>query len=218
MLKSSEASTALMNVRQGVQLRLKMGNKVQLQLKIAAGMLALLNCLALFLYFFPPGGSRAELTQEIGALRSQIAAARGQTAHLETTAAKVEAGGNQSAGFEAKYFLPKRAAYAAVVEEIQRMAKASELQERDGTLSEEPIEGTADLSLLNMTANYEGSYASLMKFVYETDHSPMLLMLDALSAAPQQRSGQISASIRFQAIVREPVANMPTNPAAGARQ
>ena len=44
----------------------------------------------------------------------------------------------------------------------------------------------------------------LMKFLYEADHSPMLIILDALTAAPQQRNNQINATIRFQAIVREP--------------
>jgi hypothetical protein len=214
MLKSSDSSTALIAASRGAQLPLKLGGKAQLRLKIAVGVLAVLNGIALFLYFFPPGGSRAELTQEIAQLHSQIAAARLQTGRLETTASKVEAGSKESGSFEAKYFLPKREAYLAVYEEIQRMAKASELQERDGVWSEELIEGTADLSLLNMTANYEGSYASLMHFVYEADHSPMLLMLDALQAAPQQRSGQINASIRFQAIVREQAPNA----AVGARQ
>jgi Tfp pilus assembly protein PilO len=209
MLKSSEASTALIPAGRGAPLPLKAGGKMQLRLKIAAGVLAVLNGVGLFLYFFPPGGSRAELTQQIAQLHSLIAAARVQTGRLATTAGKVEAGSKESGSFEAKYFLPKREAYLEVVEEIQRMAKASNLQERDGVWSDEPIEGTADLSLLNMAANYAGSYASLMQFVNEVDHSPMLLMLDALQASPQQKSGQINASIRFQAIVREP---------AGARQ
>ncbi|HEY3938257.1 MAG TPA: hypothetical protein VGL97_12555 [Bryobacteraceae bacterium] len=214
MLKSSEASTALLPVSHGAPLPLKAGGKVQWRLKMAAGALALLNGIGLFLYFFPPGGSRAELTQQISQLRGQIAAARAQTGRLATTAGKVEAGSKESGSFEAKYFLPKREAYLKVVEEIQRMAKASNLQERDGVWSDEPIEGTADLRLLNMTANYAGSYASLMQFVNEADHSPMLLMLDALQAAPQQKSGQINASIRFQAIVREEAGSA----AAGARQ
>jgi len=83
------------------------------------------------------------------------------------------------------------------------MVKEAGLQERDAVFSEEPIEGTADLSLLNATANYEGSYESLMKLLNLADHSPMLLMLDALQAAPQQQSGRITTSIRFQAVVRE---------------
>jgi hypothetical protein len=94
-------------------------------------------------------------------------------------------------------------AYVAVVGEIQRLAKASGLDERDVVYTEDPIEGTADLSLLTATGNFQGSYPNLMHFLNETDHSPMLLMLDALTAAPQSKSGEISASVRFQAIVRE---------------
>ena len=116
----------------------------------------------------------------------------------------METGGGQASDFEAKYFLPKRLAYVTVVGEIQRLAKASGLQERDSVNTEEPIEGTADLSLLTASANFEGSYANLMRFLNETDHSPMLLMLDALTAVPQSKSGEINATMRFQAIVREP--------------
>ncbi len=83
------------------------------------------------------------------------------------------------------------------------MVKEAGLRERDAVFNEEPIEGTSDLSLLNATASYEGSYDSLMHFLNLADHSPMLLMLDNLQAAPQQKEGQINTSIRFQAIVRE---------------
>ena len=83
------------------------------------------------------------------------------------------------------------------------MAQGSGLRERDAVFAEEPIEGTADLTLLTNTANYEGSYDNLMRFLYEVDESPMLLMLDNLQAAPQQKGGQISTSIRFQTIVQE---------------
>jgi len=89
-----------------------------------------------------------------------------------------------------------------VIEEIQRMAKVSGLQERDAGFSEEPIEGTADLSLLTIKANYEGSYSSLIRFLFESDHSPMLLMLNSLTAAPE-KNGQIVADIRFQAVIRD---------------
>ena len=69
------------------------------------------------------------------------------------------------------------------------------------------LSGCRLLQLVNITANYEGTNANLMKFLNESDHSPMLLILDSLSAAPQQRNNQINTAIRFQAIVREPVAN-----------
>jgi hypothetical protein len=189
---------------------LQPGGDAQLKLKIGAGVLAALNLIALFLYIFPPGGSRAELEQEIAQLSGQLRASHLATRRVATTAAKVQAGSEQASGFETLYFLDKRRAYVALVEEIQRMAKAADLQVRDGVFTKEPIEGSADLEVLNSTANYEGSYTSLMRFLHEVDHSPMLLMLDALAAAPQQKSGQINTSIRFQAVVRD------ASPGAGA--
>ena len=166
--------------------------------------LALCNAIVLFLYLVPPGGTRGELAAERDRLSGEIAAAQARALHLKTIAAKAETGGQQSVDFEAQYFLPRRQAYATVMGEIQRLAHASGLRERDAVYSEEPIEGTDDLSLLNHTANYEGSYENLLRFLQEVNQSPMLLMLDSLQAAPQQQKGrQINTSIRFQAIIRD---------------
>lgn len=172
-------------------------------LQLAAIVLAVLNCAALYIYLIPPGGSRSELAEQSQQIRSAIVAAKAQTNRLKTISGKVQIGSSQSGDFEAKYFLPKRNAYEAVIEEIQRLVKEAGLQERDAVFSEEPIEGTTDLSVLNATANYGGTYDSLMHFLNLADHSPMLLMLDALQAAPQQKSGEITTSIKFQAIIRE---------------
>jgi Tfp pilus assembly protein PilO len=172
-------------------------------LQLAGIVLALFNGIALYLYMDPPGGSREELTAEGRQVRNQIAVTRGVATRLRNVAEKVQLGSAESADFETKYFLPKRAAYEAVIAEIQRLAQGSGLRERDAVYAEEPIEGTADLTLLTSTANYEGSYDNLMRFLYEVDESPMLLMLDNLQAAPQQKGGQINTSIRFQTIVQE---------------
>src|SRR5579875_3713047 len=118
-------------------------------LQLTGGVLALLNGVALFFYLAPPGGSRKELTEESLQIRNQIIATRAQGVRVRTAAQKVELGNTESSDFESKYFLPKRTAYATVIAELQRMAKASGLQERDAVYTEEPIEGTADLSILN---------------------------------------------------------------------
>lgn len=177
------------------------GARFWLQLTGAA--LALMNGVALFFYLDPPGGSRKQLALESLQVRNQIAATRGKVLRLSSVAAKVQLGSTESAEFESKYFLPKRRAYASVIAEIQRMAKASGLEERDAAFTEDPIEGSVDLSILNSTANYEGTYANLMRFLNEVDHSPMLLILENLQASPQQKGGQIATNIRFRAIVQE---------------
>lgn len=172
-------------------------------LRIAGVVLALLNGVALFFYLAPPGGSKRELMQESEAVRNQILLTRARTARLSNVAAKVTIGNTESGDFEARYFLPKRLAYSAIIAEIQRMSKAAGFQERDAVYTEEPIEGTADLDLMTCTASYEGTYDNLMRFLYQVDHSPMLLMLENLQAAPQQHAGEINASIRFQAVIEE---------------
>jgi Tfp pilus assembly protein PilO len=182
---------------------------IRFWLQLACGALALLNGVALFLYLAPPGGSRETLVDQSRQVRNEIAAARARSVRLKTIAGKVEAGSSESSEFESKFFLPKRVAYEVVIAEIQRMSAASGMKERDSVFTEEPIEGTADLSLLNITGNYEGSYENLMRFLHEVDRSPMLLMLDALQAAPQQHAGLLTTSIRFQAVLREPAGGLP---------
>lgn len=172
-------------------------------LRIAGATLLLLNAVALFWCLDPPGGTRRQLSDQMVQIHDQIAATRANAARVQKIAAKVQTGYKQGTAFEAMYFLPRRTAYQRVIGELQRMAQASGMQARDSVNTEEPIEGSDDLTLLNVTANFEGTYANLMRFLYEVDKSPMLLMLDSLGATPQQASGRITAALRFQAIIRE---------------
>ena len=174
----------------------------QNRLRLLLLTLLILNAVAFYFYFLPPGGSQQDLTEQDQQIKGQIAALSKQGTRLELMASRVQTGSSQITDFKNKFFLPKRIAYGEVIEEIQRMAKISGLQERDAGFSEEPIEGTSDLSLLNIKANYEGPYASLVRFLYESDRSPMLLMLDSLTAAPE-KNGQIIADIRFQAVIQD---------------
>jgi Tfp pilus assembly protein PilO len=56
---------------------------------------------------------------------------------------------------------------------------------------------------MTITANYEGSYANLMRFIHEIDRSPRLLIIEALNAAPQQGSGILNISMKIDTFVRE---------------
>jgi Tfp pilus assembly protein PilO len=175
-------------------------------LQAVIGALALINVVALYLYFFPPGGSRRDLIAESEQIRREIQALQAKAVRLKTVSGKVQTGSSQASDFEAKYVLPERLAYGIVITEIQRMVKESGLTERDAAYSKEPIEGTPDLTLLTSSANYEGKYENLKKFLYELDHSPLLIMVDTIQAAPQQRGDQISTNIRFQTIIRDDAA------------
>ena len=57
--------------------------------------------------------------------------------------------------------------------------------------------------MMSISANYEGTYANLMRFVHELDRSPRLLIIEALNAAPQQSGGTLNISMKIDTFVRE---------------
>ena len=172
-------------------------------LQSSAIVLAVLNAIALFLFASPPRGTRRELADQASQIRSQITSSSSQAARQRAVAQKVQLGSAESSDFMRRYILPKRLAYAAVIAEIQRIAKVSGMVEKDATYSEEPIEGTADLTLLGSSANYEGTYENLRKFLYEVDRSPYLIMMESLQVSPQQRGSQVNSNIKFQAVIQD---------------
>ena len=174
-----------------------------LWLQVVAIVLGLLNLVAVYLLLAPPGGNRSTLESESQQLRQEILSANARASRLKRVAGQVQTGSGEATNFEAKYILPKRNAYERLITELQRITKLSGMQARDAVYSEEPIEGTADLTLLSSSANYEGSYQDLRNFLLQLDHSPVLVMLENLQAAPEQKGNRISASMRFQTILRE---------------
>jgi len=183
----------------------KAGMTLNARFWLLAGGAALLlaNLVLLFLMLFPPGGSETELAARRDQLRTEIRAARTNTTRLRSVSDKVETGSQEATSFETQYFLPERLAYSAIIAEIQRIAKAANVEEREAVYSKEPIEGSDDLSILNAGARFRGTYVNLMQFLNEADKSQMLLMIDTVRATPEQRGGQIDAEIRFQAVIHD---------------
>jgi Tfp pilus assembly protein PilO len=116
----------------------------------------------------------------------------------------VQLGGDQTEQFAHKYFLPNRTAFATLLSELLRMSSAAGLREGQRTYSQEPIEGTDDLTLLTINANYQGNYTELMNFLNQVDRSDQLLILDTLTATPQQQgAGVLNVVTRFLAVIQE---------------
>jgi Tfp pilus assembly protein PilO len=175
-----------------------------LWLKAALAVLVVLNLAAIYLYFAPPGGSRRQLTEQDASIRRESAARFQAASHLKVVSQKVELGGEQTSRFAKQYFIPNRMAFSVLVGEMLRMSSAAGLHEGQRAYSQEPIEGTDDLNLLTINANYSGSYDQLMNFLNQVDRSDQLLILDTLSATPmQQGSGILNVTMRFLAIVKE---------------
>jgi hypothetical protein len=66
------------------------------------------------------------------------------------------------------------------------------------------VEGSDTLSQITISAAYEGTYANLTKFVNLLDKSPRFLIIESLTAAPQQTNvgDTLSVTIKLDTFVR----------------
>ena len=194
------------------------GKNLAQRLRILLGALLTLNLVAAGLILFPPGGSAEDLERQRTSLQSQLAQRRGLVERTRQHAASVEKGRTDGDRFLGQYFLGRRTAYAMVLTELGDAARRSHLKDRETAFTSEPVEGSADLNMMTVTANYEGSYQELMSFVAEIDRSPLLLIMESLNAAPQTGSKTLSVSLKIQAFVREEPAGAPPAPAGPIAQ
>ncbi len=171
--------------------------------RIVLGVLLAANVVAAVLVMYPPGGSAAELERQRISLEAQATTRRAQLAQTSRHAAAVEKGRSEGDKFLGDYFLARRTAYSTLLTELVAAADEAKIKPKEHAYATEPIEGSDSLSLMTITANYEGTYANLMRFVHEIDRSPRMLIIEALSAAPQQSTGTLSISMKLDAFVRD---------------
>lgn len=171
--------------------------------RIVLGVLLVLNIVAVALVLYPPGGSAAELEEQRISLESQARTRRAQLAQTAQHAAAVEKGRAEGDKFLGDYFLSRRTAYSTLLTELVSAADEAKIKPKEHAYATEAIEGSDSLSLMTITANYEGTYANLMRFVHEIDQSPRMLIIESLSAAPQQGNGILTISMKLDAFVRE---------------
>jgi hypothetical protein len=79
----------------------------------------------------------------------------------------------------------------------------AQIKERDRAQTTELIEGSDSLSMMTITANYEGTYRNLLNFIGELERSGPLLIIESLTAAPQQGSNTLAVSMKIDAFIRE---------------
>jgi Tfp pilus assembly protein PilO len=174
--------------------------------RIALGALAAANLVAAGLVLFPPGGSAEDLERQRAALAGQVTSQQALLAQTKQHADAVDKGRAEGDQFLSQYFLANRTAFSTLLSELEAAAKESQIKPRDNAFAMEPVEGSDTLSMMSITAGFEGKYADLMRFVHAIDQSQRLLVIESLSAAPQQNSETLSVSMKLNTFVREDAA------------
>ena len=167
------------------------------------GALVLANLIATGFVMFPIGGSAEDLEQERVNLQAQLQSRQAAFERTSRYAAAVDKGRSEGDDFLKTYFLTSRTGFSTVLTELESAAKPTKIKARERSFSTEPVEGSDTLNMMSITAAYEGTYQDLMRFVYELDRSPGMLIIESMTAAPQANSSTLTVSMKLNTFVRD---------------
>lgn len=175
----------------------------RMKVRAALGTLLLLNIVAALILFKPWGGSADDLERRMVSMRQQLPQ---QQAMLERTKAlvqKVEKARVEGDRFMDKYMLNGRTAYSTVLGELDHAAAQVSLKPRESQYAVEPVDGSDTLGMMTISANFEGEYPNLTKFIHALDRSPRFLIIDSLQAAPQPVGKVVNVNFRLKTFVKD---------------
>lgn len=172
-------------------------------IRIGLGILVAANLVAAYFVFRPIGGSAQQLAQEALELHTQI---RQQQATLDRTkslVSKIESGRGEGDKFMASYFLPRRTAYSAIMADLNDLASQAKIMPRDSAWSLDAVDGSDSLDMMQISANFEGTYPDLIHFINLLDKSDRLVIIESLNATPQQSGGRVNVALKLDTFVQE---------------
>jgi hypothetical protein len=172
-------------------------------IRLALGVLVAANLVAAYFVVRPIGGSAEELSQQALEMHSQIRQQQGVLERTRVLVSKIESGRGEGDHFMGSYFLPRRPAYSAIVGELNDLASQAKITPRDSAWALEPVEGSDTLDMLQISANFEGTYPDLVHFINLLDKSDRLLIIESLNATPQQTGGRLNVMLKLDTFVQE---------------
>ncbi len=168
------------------------------------GVLLFANLVAAAFAFHIIGDSPSELDAQLTSARTTFRAAQQHLNKSKTIIRNMDVSRDQGNTFLTSYMTDRKHTYAPLDGEINSLAKGSGMKVGDWNYSNlEPIEGTDDLSMLTITATFEGGYGQLVKFVNELDRSNRFLLIEQLQVAPQPKGDLLNATVKLNTFVRE---------------
>ena len=173
------------------------------------GLLVLANIVAALLAFKPWGGSAEDLARQQVDMQQQLTSMQARLEKTKALVTKAERARNEGDGFLAEYTTVRRSAFSTILTELERVSQEAGIQTRPVSYELTQVEGSDTLDQLSISAAYEGSYAALTKSVNLLDKSPRFLIIESLTAAPQQSTtgDTLSVSIKVDTFVREQPGN-----------
>lgn len=175
--------------------------------RLVVGTLLLANLVAAYFVWRPLGGSAEELNQELNLVQSQIRQKNARLREMRQIVTKVNTARMQGDSFTMQYFMNRQTAYSTIVSELLEDAKQAGIKSsRATTFNQEPVEGSENLSILSVQADFDCEYAQLIKMLERLDKSDRFIIIESLTAQPRQTAGIITVTMKASTFIREEVA------------
>jgi type IV pilus assembly protein PilO len=175
--------------------------------RAALAILVAANIVAALLAFKPWGGSAEDLARDQVNREQQLTAMQVRLEKTKALVGKAERARKEGDAFLAEYTTERQSTFSTIMGELEHEAQEAGIQSRPVNTELDPVDGSDSLYQLSINAAYEGSYSSLTKLVNLLDKSPRFLIIESLTAAPQQsqqaNAGDLlSVSIKVDTFVR----------------
>jgi hypothetical protein len=178
-------------------------NNPRLLIRVGLGVLTAANLVALYFVIRPIGGSAQELAQQALDMHSAIRQQEGVLDRTHQLAGKIESGRGEGDKFMTSYFLPRRTAYSTIMSELNDLAGQAKITSRDSAWALDAVDGSDTLDMMQISANFEGQYPDLIRFINLLDKSDRLLIIESLNATPQQTGGRLNVMLKLDTFVQE---------------
>jgi hypothetical protein len=178
-------------------------NNPRALIRLGLGALAAANLVALYFVIRPMGGSTQDLAQQALEMHSAIRQQQGVLDRTRLLASKIESGRGEGDKFMSSYFLPRRTAYSTIMAELNDLASQAKITPRDSAYALDAVDGSDNLDMMEISANLEGLYPDVIRFINLLDKSDRLLIVESLNATPQQTGGKVNVALKLDTFVQE---------------
>lgn len=176
----------------------------QVLVRLILGVLLVANLIVAAFAFHLIGDSPAELDAQLNSARATLRAAQQRLNRSKSLTRNMDLSREQGNKFLVSYTTPRRHTYAPIDTELNHLAQAAGM--KVGTLNYsllDPIENSGDLYMMTITAQFEGAYAQLVKFVNDLDRSPRFLVIEQIQVTPQPKGDILDTTIKLNTFVRD---------------
>src|SRR5579883_118205 len=176
-------------------------NNPRTALRLLVGLLLTANVVAAYFVIRPLGGSPQDLQDQAADMRAQILQKQRILSRTRDLASKIETGRGEGDHFMGQYFLPRRQANSMILAELNDLAIQAKVTPRESAFAVEPVDGSDNLVMMQVTASYEANYQDLIHFVNLLDKADRLLVIESLNATPQQGGAKLNVMLKLDTFV-----------------